>query len=98
MQSKAVNNQAVPDIESVHQKYAKPTNFSRYASKDHKSATHMVGYCLTLIDLPSMWQLATVLHARLEPRERAFLAIAVLWSLTDEEYADVIEYMSEGEA
>lgn len=68
------------------------------ALKDqYARATRMICYALTLKDLPSMWQLATVLRARLKPRERVFLAVSSLWSLTDDEYAAVIEYMTEGE-
>jgi len=55
----------------------------------------MIGYCLTLMDVPSIWRLSAVLHARLEGHERVFLAFSILSSLTDDEYAAVIKRMSE---
>ena len=75
-----------------------PINFSRYAPKAMKAALRAVGYALTLKDLAAMWDLSATLYMRLSASERAFLAIAVLWSLTDDEYQAVLEYMAEGEA
>ena len=56
----------------------------------------MIGYCLTTLDEPAMWQLSAIINARLTPRERAFLAVAALWGLDDDEYQRVIAAM-EGE-
>lgn len=56
----------------------------------------MVGYSLTLKNEWAMWSLAAVLYARLEPSERVFLAIGILWALGDEEYLRVVQFM-EGE-
>jgi hypothetical protein len=69
---------------------------SRYAKPAHKTVARMVGYALTLLDEWAMWYLAAVLYARLTMEERAFLAMAVLWSLTDEEYCRLVRRM-EGE-
>lgn len=57
----------------------------------------MVGYCLTTLNEPAMWQLSAILHARLTPQERAFLAVSALMALTDDEYQQVIDFM-EGDA
>ncbi|PWK54998.1 hypothetical protein [Silicimonas algicola] len=53
----------------------------------------MVGYSLTLQDEWAMWSLAAVLYLRLSPEERAFLAKAVLWSMTDEQYQRLLQRM-----
>jgi len=53
----------------------------------------MVGYTLTLLNDWAMWSLAAVLYVRLTTEERDLLATAVLWSLTDDEYFQVIRRM-----
>ncbi|MGR3515372.1 MAG: hypothetical protein ACU0GG_21620 [Paracoccaceae bacterium] len=56
----------------------------------------MVGYCLTLLDERAMWELSAILHYRLSPGERAFVAVAALMALDDDEYQQVIDWV-EGE-
>jgi len=53
----------------------------------------MLGYCLTSLDEQAMWSLSAVLQVHLISRERVFVAAAVLWSLTDDEYRKLIQYM-----
>lgn len=67
--------------------------FSRLIAPAHKRVARMVGYCLTAPDESSMWQLSAILSARLKPRERAFLAVAILTALEDDEYEHVIRFM-----
>ena len=52
-----------------------------------QSASRMTGYCLTLLDEPAMWDLAAVLHTRLLPGQRKFLAASALLAVTDHEYS-----------
>jgi hypothetical protein len=53
----------------------------------------MVGYCLTLLDEVAMWQLTAVIHTRLQPRERVFLAASALRALSEKEYSELIRAM-----
>lgn len=50
----------------------------------------MVGYCLTLRDEAAMWSLAAVLYVRLKPSEKAFLAVAAIAALDEEEWQHVL--------
>jgi hypothetical protein len=70
--------------------------FSRLIDKQHKSASRIVGYSLTLLDEAAMWELSAVLHARLLPAERKFLTAGMIFSLTNDEYEEVINFV-EGE-
>ena len=68
-------------------------NFGRFAKPGIKSTSRSVGYGLALLDEQAMWFLSAILHSRLTSRERAFLALAALWSLTDREYQLVIDHV-----
>lgn len=67
--------------------------FAELIKDAHKRVSKAVGYCLTLLDESAMWNLSWVLRVRLSPRERAFLAVAALWSLDESEYEQVIQCM-----
>ena len=68
------------------------SNQWRHSKKNHRAVARMVGHSLPLLDELAMWHLASVLYVRLKGRERAFLAVSVLCSLTDDEYEAVIEF------
>lgn len=71
--------------------------FSKLIKRPHMQVCRMVGYCLTTLNEPAMWQLSAILNARLKPRERAFLAVAALMALEDDEYQAVLDFMEGGE-
>lgn len=53
----------------------------------------MVGYALRLRDEHAMLSLAVVLRARLDAGDRAFLAIAALKSLDEDDLSAVLGYV-----
>ena len=67
--------------------------FGRLIKPSHKRVSRALGYALTLLDENSMWVLAALLHARLTPRERAFVALSALMALDDDEYQSVIDHV-----
>lgn len=44
-----------------------------------------------------MWQLSAFLNRRLQPRERAFLTVATLMVVDDDEYQAAFDFMEGGE-
>jgi hypothetical protein len=50
----------------------------------------MVVYCLTNLDEPAMWSLAAVLYACPKPFEKAFLAVAAIAALDEDEWQHVL--------
>lgn len=66
------------------------------ADPEHKRASAMVGFALTLGDFEDWAAAALVLRARLNPKERAALAWAALRSLEDEEAEAVARHYFAG--
>ena len=74
-----------------------PRKFKDLVAPGIKRACRMVGFCLTLGNVPAMWELSAILHCRWRPHERAILALAALMALTDDEYQAVIEFVEREE-
>ena len=69
------------------------SSFGNLIDPRHLAVTRAVGYCLTLLDDAATFQLSAVIYARLRPSERAFLAVAALRALNDDEYDAVLDFM-----
>jgi len=80
---------------NIQAKPIRASGFKNQVKDAHKRVARMVGFCLTLRDEHAMWWLSAVLHARLSPGERAFLAVAALMALTDDEYREVVTFMED---
>ena len=63
---------------------------SNFGADAHKRAARMLGYTLALGDFEAWNGFTIFLTARLDPKERAALAWAVLRSLDDETAADTV--------
>ncbi|MEQ9040534.1 MAG: hypothetical protein RIE24_19500 [Silicimonas sp.] len=70
--------------------------FSSLIAPVHMVICRTVVYCLKNPDETSIWQLSAILNARLQTRERVFLAVSALMALDDDEYRAVVDFM-EGE-
>lgn len=70
-----------------------PHAFKDLVEHGIKRACRMIGYCLTILNEPAVWELSFILNLRLKSRQRVFLAVAALLALTDEEFEKVMEFM-----